>query len=226
MLGECRRDLRQRPEHGGTAREVQRAARRGALPSAAARRRLERGPYGDYVLSVGRSNRSSAWTSSSRRCRVVPAPLRLLVAGDGTQRANVERLAEERRRRRPRDVPRAVDDDALVELYRDALAVIYPPFDEDFGYVTLEAFLAAKPVITCRRLGRPDRVRRRRRERLRVRARGRGDRRGARAPGEPIAGAPRRSAKRGARSRAASPGTGSSRSWWRLIWPRHPRSRS
>jgi len=42
----------------------------------------------------------------------------------------------------------AVDDEQLIALYRDALAVLYPPYDEDFGYVTLEAFLARKPVIT------------------------------------------------------------------------------
>ena len=28
-------------------------------------------------------------------------------------------------------------------------AVVYAPFDEDYGYVTLEAFLCAKPVITA-----------------------------------------------------------------------------
>jgi glycosyltransferase involved in cell wall biosynthesis len=33
--------------------------------------------------------------------------------------------------------------------------VAYPPYDEDFGYVTLEAFLAAKPVITCTDSGGP-----------------------------------------------------------------------
>jgi glycosyltransferase involved in cell wall biosynthesis len=27
--------------------------------------------------------------------------------------------------------------------------VIYAPFDEDYGYVTLEAFLSAKPVVTA-----------------------------------------------------------------------------
>jgi glycosyltransferase involved in cell wall biosynthesis len=27
--------------------------------------------------------------------------------------------------------------------------VIFPPFDEDYGYVTPEAMLARKPVITC-----------------------------------------------------------------------------
>lgn len=41
------------------------------------------------------------------------------------------------------------------ELYARALAVIYPPLDEDYGYVTLEAMLAAKPVITCADSGGP-----------------------------------------------------------------------
>jgi glycosyltransferase involved in cell wall biosynthesis len=39
--------------------------------------------------------------------------------------------------------------DELVALYADALAVVYAPFDEDYGYVTLEAFLSEKPVITA-----------------------------------------------------------------------------
>jgi glycosyltransferase involved in cell wall biosynthesis len=32
---------------------------------------------------------------------------------------------------------------------------VYTPFDEDYGYVTLEAFLAAKPVITAHDSGGP-----------------------------------------------------------------------
>jgi glycosyltransferase involved in cell wall biosynthesis len=50
----------------------------------------------------------------------------------------------------------AVDDERLLELYREALAVVYPPFDEDFGYVTLEAFLSRKPVITATDSGGPN----------------------------------------------------------------------
>ena len=40
-------------------------------------------------------------------------------------------------------------------LYAHARGVVYPPVDEDFGYVTLEAMLASKPVITCRDSGGP-----------------------------------------------------------------------
>lgn len=34
-------------------------------------------------------------------------------------------------------------------LYANSIGVLYPPLDEDYGYVTLEAMLSSKPVITC-----------------------------------------------------------------------------
>jgi glycosyltransferase involved in cell wall biosynthesis len=43
----------------------------------------------------------------------------------------------------------AVPPEDLVSLYSGARGVLYVPFDEDYGYVTLEAFLSGKPVITC-----------------------------------------------------------------------------
>jgi glycosyltransferase involved in cell wall biosynthesis len=43
----------------------------------------------------------------------------------------------------------AVDDKEKIALYARCLAVLFVPFDEDYGYVTLEAMLAGKPVLTC-----------------------------------------------------------------------------
>jgi glycosyltransferase involved in cell wall biosynthesis len=37
----------------------------------------------------------------------------------------------------------------LVQWVNRSLGCAYVPFDEDYGYVTLEAFYAGKPVITC-----------------------------------------------------------------------------
>jgi glycosyltransferase involved in cell wall biosynthesis len=37
----------------------------------------------------------------------------------------------------------------LAQWVNRSLACAYVPFDEDYGYVTLEAFYAGKPVITC-----------------------------------------------------------------------------
>ena len=42
-----------------------------------------------------------------------------------------------------------ISEEEKRRQYANALAVIYPPVDEDYGYVTLEAMLAAKPVVTC-----------------------------------------------------------------------------
>ena len=48
-----------------------------------------------------------------------------------------------------------VTDDRKVELLSAALAVVVPPLDEDYGYVTLEAMLSAAAVITCTDSGGP-----------------------------------------------------------------------
>ena len=48
-----------------------------------------------------------------------------------------------------------VSEENKRDLYARALAIVYPPFDEDYGYVTLEAMLASKAVITCTDSGGP-----------------------------------------------------------------------
>jgi glycosyltransferase involved in cell wall biosynthesis len=118
--------------------------------------RLRAGAYGDYVLSVGRIESVKRVDLAVRAMAQVPGSLRLVIAGDGTQRANVEQAASEAGVADRITFLGSVNDDQLVELYADALAVVYPPFDEDFGYVTLEAFLAHKPVITCVDSGGPN----------------------------------------------------------------------
>lgn len=42
-----------------------------------------------------------------------------------------------------------VSDEEKADLYARCLAVVYTPLDEDYGYITLEAMLSGKPVITC-----------------------------------------------------------------------------
>lgn len=48
-----------------------------------------------------------------------------------------------------------VSEDEKCRLYAEARGVLYPPIDEDYGYVTLEAMLSAKPVVTCTDSGGP-----------------------------------------------------------------------
>lgn len=48
-----------------------------------------------------------------------------------------------------------ITEQEKLEHYAKSIGVIYPPLDEDYGYVTLETMLAAKPVITCTDSGGP-----------------------------------------------------------------------
>ena len=43
-----------------------------------------------------------------------------------------------------------VSEDEMLKLYGNALAVCYLPWDEDYGYVSLEAMYAGKPLIVAR----------------------------------------------------------------------------
>jgi glycosyltransferase involved in cell wall biosynthesis len=42
-----------------------------------------------------------------------------------------------------------VPEEELVARLANARAIFYAPFSEDYGFTTIEAFLARKPVITC-----------------------------------------------------------------------------
>lgn len=46
-----------------------------------------------------------------------------------------------------------VPEDELRALYAASRAVLFPPVDEDYGYISLEAMLSGKAVITCRDSG-------------------------------------------------------------------------
>jgi glycosyltransferase involved in cell wall biosynthesis len=117
--------------------------------------RLAPGPYGDYILSVGRIESIKRVDLAVRALQHTDAGLDLVVAGDGTYRAEVEREARDLGLADRVRFLGAVDDDTLVGLYANALGVVFVPYDEDYGYVTLEAFLSAKPVVTARDSGGP-----------------------------------------------------------------------
>jgi glycosyltransferase involved in cell wall biosynthesis len=158
MLGECRHIF---ANAGNTANRVRKYNGLSAEalyhpPRLAGRLAAADVTYGDYVLSVGRIESVKRVDLLVWAMARVDKPIRLVVAGDGTQRANVERVAADAGVADRVEFLGTVEDERLLALYRDALAVLYPPFDEDFGYVTLEGFLSRKPVITASDSGGPN----------------------------------------------------------------------
>lgn len=111
--------------------------------------RLHGGRFDNYLLVVGRLESVKRVDLAVRALAQVAAPARLVIVGDGTQRPALEQLAVATGVAARVTFAGSVGGDDLVRLYADARAVVYAPFDEDFGYVTLEAFLSGKPVITA-----------------------------------------------------------------------------
>ncbi len=83
---------------------------------------------------------------------------RLVICGESEDDRYYEQLVAEIDRFGVRDRVQMlgrVTEQEKVRLYARCRGVIYPPFDEDYGYVTLEAMLASKPVVTCTDSGGP-----------------------------------------------------------------------
>lgn len=116
---------------------------------------LTAGRAGDYVLSVGRLEGNKRVDLIIRALPHVDRRWRLVIVGDGPLRRDLEALAASTGVAGRVTFAGGVDEAALVALYAGAAAVVFPPFDEDYGYVTLEAFLARKPVVTTSDAGGP-----------------------------------------------------------------------
>ena len=109
--------------------------------------------YDSYILSVGRLESVKRVDLIIDAMRHADPGIRLIIVGEGTQDLALRKraaLVSDRIDFRGR-----VTNSELLQLYANARAVVYPPYDEDFGYVTLEAFLAHKPVVTASDSGGP-----------------------------------------------------------------------
>jgi glycosyltransferase involved in cell wall biosynthesis len=118
--------------------------------------RLKGGPAGNYVLSVGRLESVKRVDLAIRAMSYLPASLSLLVAGTGSHREALDALVVSLGLTSRVRFLGEVADEEIIDLYAGALAVVFPPFDEDYGYVTLEAFLSHKPVVTTTDAGGPN----------------------------------------------------------------------
>jgi glycosyltransferase involved in cell wall biosynthesis len=115
--------------------------------------RLHHGPYGDYVLTVTRLEHVKRVDLAIDTFLNTSSAMRLLIAGDGSIRHELAEYIERHGLSDRVTLLGRVDDDRLVELYAGCRAVLFAPYEEDYGYVTLEAFLSRKPVITARDSG-------------------------------------------------------------------------
>jgi glycosyltransferase involved in cell wall biosynthesis len=110
---------------------------------------------GDYFFYPSRLEILKRQALAIDAMRHVRTPTKLVLVGRGPdERSLRERIAAHGLQDRIR-LEVSVSDDRLHELYQGALGVYFGPFDEDFGYVTIEGFAAARPVVTLTDSGGP-----------------------------------------------------------------------
>ncbi len=107
------------------------------------------GDFGDYVFTAGRLDRLKRFDLLVKAMKHTETPVRCRIAGTGPERESLESLAERLGVKEKVDFLGWVEDRAAVDLYAGSLAVFYAPYDEDYGYVTVEGFKCGKPVLTA-----------------------------------------------------------------------------
>ena len=150
MFARMRARRHQCAEHRQPAGAVQRRRGAGVVSSAAACRPASQRPLRRLRAGRRATRAVKRVDLAIRAIAAVTRAVRLVIVGDGSQRAALERdrasmpaspiASRSRARAAAMQWPSCTPTRSRV---------VYAPFDEDYGYVTLEAFLAAKPVITA-----------------------------------------------------------------------------
>lgn len=112
--------------------------------------------WGDYVFMVSRlTPLKRADLLIDALAQPDGAGIRAVIAGEGEDHARLRaRIAERGLGDRVTLTGRLADAEVIAHLAR-CRAVCFPPLDEDYGFVTAEAFASHKAVLTCRDSGGP-----------------------------------------------------------------------
>ncbi len=114
------------------------------------------GEKGNYILSVGRLCSIKRVELALKSLPAVHNHIRLKIVGVADEKNYAEYLRNECDKHHLQarvDFLGRVSDEELLQLYAGSMAVFYGPYDEDYGFVTLEALKSGKPVITCKDSG-------------------------------------------------------------------------
>ena len=108
-----------------------------------------------FIFFVSRIESLKRQVLAVEAMRYVPDGIFLLIAGMGGQYGALRRRVTELNLEHRVRLLGEISEAEKCAFYAQCTAVMFPTFDEDYGYVTLEAMCSAKPVITCSDSGGP-----------------------------------------------------------------------
>jgi glycosyltransferase involved in cell wall biosynthesis len=112
--------------------------------------------YGDYIFMVSRLTRLKR-ADLLIRALATPAgaSVRAVIGGEGEEHERLVTLARELGVSSRVTLTGGLSEEQLLDHLARCRAVCFPPKEEDYGFVTAEAFASSKAVITCRDSGGP-----------------------------------------------------------------------
>lgn len=111
-------------------------------------------PY-DYVFYPSRFESLKRQELLIEAARYLETPVKLILAGAGGKFDHCRTLVEQYGLGERVRLTGRICEEQKLTYYARALAVYFGPYDEDYGYVTLEAMLSAKAVVTTSDAGGP-----------------------------------------------------------------------
>jgi len=105
--------------------------------------------YGDYMFFAGRLDEMKRVEAMVKAFQHTRSGIKGKIAGTGPLQASLASLIAESGLGERVELLGWVEDEELLDHYARCLAVYHAPYDEDYGFVTLEAFGALKPVVTA-----------------------------------------------------------------------------
>ena len=106
--------------------------------------------YDDYLFAVSRLTPHKRFDLVLRAlAEPIAAGIRCVIAGEGGQLKELLRLRSNLDLADRVEFVGRLDDRQLTQHLARCRAVVFPPWNEDYGIVTVESFMCAKPVLTC-----------------------------------------------------------------------------
>lgn len=109
----------------------------------------------DYIFAPSRLETLKRQDLLIAAAQHLQTPVRILLGGSGGQQQHYQRLIAELDVGQRVQLIGGFSETEKRVLYARCLGVAFVPREEDYGYVTLEGMLSAKPVITCTDSGGP-----------------------------------------------------------------------
>jgi glycosyltransferase involved in cell wall biosynthesis len=104
---------------------------------------------GDYIFAPSRLEPLKRQHLLLEALRLTTHPIKAVLCGQGSYENHLRNFVIHHGLQDRVMIHTQLSDADMVKHYKNSLAVFFGPYDEDYGYVTLEAMLAKKAVITC-----------------------------------------------------------------------------